>query len=171
MEDGRCQDVTAYDSQVGRGLAGLGFLYHVVNPIQTAPENQSGRSVPRLVLDQLTLDDPIAGNSIAWHALDGYYTSTVTFKDLNHLLDARHPTINHIIRKQHSKWLVPHQVAGRQNGVAEAQGLFLADVGHLQQAGNRPDVLAKAFLAPAGQLVLEFEGHIEMVLNRVLTPP
>jgi hypothetical protein len=54
---------------------------------------------------------------------------------------------------------------GHRDGVAEAKSLALADVVHLRQGGQVPDLLEQRLLAGPLELGLELGGAVEVVLD------
>src|SRR5690348_5857865 len=53
--------------------------------------------------------------------------------------------------------------------MTEAERVFLANVGHLQQSGNRMNLPPEVVFTAAGELLLQLNRNVEMVLDRVLS--
>src|SRR5881396_818891 len=61
-----------------------------------------------------------------------------------------------------------HERARTEDGVAQAERLLLAHVGHRGQLGDRLDLRELLHLAAVVQVVLQLEGGVEVVLDRTL---
>ncbi len=63
---------------------------------------------------------------------------------------------------------MPDELLGHEHGVAEAELLLLADVRHLGQVRDVPDLAEHLDVALLLEQVLQLVGEVEVVLDRPL---
>ena len=73
-----------------------------------------------------------------------------------------------VVGQDHRERLVADEVLGHQDRVAEPELLLLADVRHLGQVADRPDLPEHLDVALLLEQVLELVGEVEVVLDRPL---
>ena len=92
-------------------------------------------------------------------------------KDVDHLLQRRRRGIDHVIAEDHGKRLGAYQVARDEHGVAEPEGLALAHVGKVDEIRNLANLRQELRLAARLEKGLELDRDVEVILDRVLSPP
>ena len=73
--------------------------------------------------------------------------------------------VHEVVAEHDDERLVADVLAGHRHGVAEAEGLALADVVDVGEVGEAADVGELGVLALAGQLQLELDVAVEVVLD------
>ena len=88
--------------------------------------------------------------------------------DVDELTDGRPIADDDVVREDHGERLVPDQLLGHQHRVTEPELLLLADVRHLGQVRDVPDLAEHLDVALLLEQVLEFVRQVEVVLDRPL---
>jgi hypothetical protein len=78
------------------------------------------------------------------------------------------PGDDDVVAEEHPEGLVAHEGPRAEDGVAEAQRLLLAHVGHGGQLGDGLDLGQLLGLSTILQVVLELEGGVEVILDGAL---
>jgi hypothetical protein len=157
-EDVRREDVAADDRQVGRRLLPRGLFHHVADPVHA-------------VADLLRVDDPVGADVVFRHALDGEHGAVQLVEDVHHLPHRRRVGVDHVVAQDHREGLVAHELLRDQHRVAEAERLPLADVRDVDQVRDLADLLELLRLAAGLEKRLEFDRHVEVILDGVLAAP
>ena len=84
---------------------------------------------------------------------------------LDHVGEHGGAVIHDVVAEHHHERVVPDVLAGHGDGVAEAEGLALADVVDVGQLGEVLDLLELVVLVALGEVVLELEVPVEVVLE------
>ena len=125
---------------------------------------------PNAVGDRLgiRIDDAVALGLVHRHAESGDHRRVVLGGHVDHLLGRGHLGVDHVVAQQHGKGLVADEVTRRQNRMAQAQRLFLADGMHLDRATDFTDRLQALEIALFLQKRLQTVVDIEVILDRAL---
>ena len=69
-----------------------------------------------------------------------------SIENFDHLFEAGDFGVDHVVGEEHGERLVADQFARHEDGVAEAQRFFLADVGYVNHVGDGADDLQQVEL-------------------------
>src|SRR5277367_5420755 len=155
------QDVAADHREIRRRLFRFRLLHHVADFVESAVEPAIGR---------LYVQHTISGNGSTFDDLRGNHRALGLVEDFDHLLQAGSFGINDVVGEEHCERLVSHQFTRHEHGVAEAQRLFLADVGDVDHVRNRAHNLEQISLLALFEHLLQFVTDVEVILNCLLAP-
>ena len=79
--------------------------------------------------------------------------------------------VDDVVGEQDGEGLVADEFAGHEDGVAEAERFFLANVGDVHHVGNLAHDLEQVGLAALFEHVLEFVADVEVVFDGLLAAP
>src|SRR5690606_17657165 len=91
--------------------------------------------------------------------------------DGDHLAEDLGVVDHDVVAEQHDERVVADVAAGLGDGVAEPERLALADVVDLGEVGEAADLLELGLLALVGELLLELDAAVEVVLEAALVAP
>ncbi len=78
--------------------------------------------------------------------------------------------VHDVVAQHDHEGLVANVFGGDRNGVAQSERFALADVVDVGHVGDGPHLVELVGLAALGQVVLQLEGPVEVVLDRSLAP-
>ena len=140
----------------GRGL-GCGLLDHVLDARRALGERHG-------------LDDAVLARIGQGHVLHRQHAAPAALgARLGQLPHGRHRGIDQVVGEDHGERLVAHHGLRAQHGMAQAQGLGLADIDEVHAGGR--DLAHDAqqlVLALRGELGLEFRRPVEVILDGAL---
>ena len=137
---------------------GGGFSTSLRHPVQA--------TVVERILGRLRGDDPVAAGRLRRDLHDGDDRRVRLLVGVDQLADARPVGDDDVVRQDDREGLVADQVLGHQDRVSEAELLLLADVRHLGQVADRPDLAEHLDVALLLEQVLELVRQVEVVLDR-----
>src|SRR5215467_8996897 len=129
-EDVRSEHVASDDREIGWCLGSRRFLHEIANLIDPGPE----------FAVRLDVDDAVAGDVLAWDALNGKNGPIKTFEHVDQLANGRWVCIDHIVAQDDGERLVSHQFAGHEYRMAEAERFALTHVSEVYEVRNLPNL-------------------------------
>ena len=112
--------------------------------------------------------DAVLGQVLVAELHDGDDGPSGLVADVDHLREQPLLLPQQIVTEQDRERFVADVVAGAADSVSEAQRLALADVVDQRELGDGLYCGQQAFLACRGELALELDGLVEVVLQRTL---
>ena len=140
--------------------SGVGFSTSARDLVQAA--------VVERVLGRLGGDDAVAARLLGRDLHDRHDRAVGLVVGVDELADARPVADDDVVGQDHRERLVADEVLGHQDGVPEPELLLLADVRHLGQVADVPDLAEHLDVALLLEQVLELVGEVEVVLDRPL---
>jgi len=119
----------------------------------------------------LTIDDAVGRDLLARHLLHRDDRPPVALEDVDHLAHAGRGPVDDVVPEHDRERLVPHEVPGHEDRVAETELLPLPHVGGVDHVRDRADLLEHLRLSPLLEKALELVGDVEVVLDGVLALP
>ena len=123
-------------------------------------------TVVERILGRLRGDDPVAPGRLRRDLHDGDDRCMRLPVGVDQLADARPIGDDDVVRQDHGEGLVADEILGHQHRVPEAELLLLADIRHLGQVADRPDLAKHLDVALLLEQVLELVRQVEVVLDR-----
>ena len=113
----------------------------------------------------LAFEHAVGGNPRTLDHLRGQHGALRLVEDIHHLFETGHLGIDDVVGQEDREGLVAHQFARGEHGVAQAQRLFLAHIGDVDQVGNLADDLQQVGLAALLQHFFQFVADVEVVFD------
>jgi hypothetical protein len=157
LKDGGSENVAADDGQIRRGFFRFWFLDHVFNFEEAITE--------AAVFNRLYVEDAVRGNHFAFDDLSGEDGALLLIEDFDHLLEAGNFGVDHVVGQENGEGLVADKLAGHQDGVAEAESFFLADIGDMNHVGDGADDVKQVGFVALLEHGLEFIADVEVVFD------
>ena len=89
-------------------------------------------------------------------------------EDFDHLFEAGDFGVDNVVGEQDGEGFVADHFAGHEDGVAEAESFFLADVGDVIMSEMERTILQQVGFAALFEHVFEFVADIEVVFDGLL---
>jgi hypothetical protein len=156
LKDGGGQDVAADDREIGRSVLLLRFLHEPRDAVE--PPIAAG--------SRLGGDDAVARNLFGWHPHHRQHRGPHPVVDLDHLPDAGDVASDEVVAKKNGEGLLAHERLRDRDRVPEAERLFLAHVGYVDEVGDGLHDSELLALALVFEKALELEGDVEVIFDR-----
>ena len=152
--------IPADDRKIGRRVLCGGFFDHLIDSVQT-------------ITHRFTGNNTVSADLILRHFHHCHNRAAELVIEFGHLLKDAWPLLidAKVIGKHHAKRLVANQRLSRQNRVAQAFHLALADHGKNTLVNDATNALEILFFRGARNLVLQLVGNIEMISDGSLPAP
>ena len=153
------EDVAADDGEVRGRVFGLGLLDHVLDFEQAIAE---------AAVDGLYVEDAVGRDHFAFDDLSRENGALGLIEDFDHLFEAGDLGVDDVIGEEHGEGFVADEFAGHEDGVAEAESFFLADVGDVDHVGDGAHDLEQVGFLALFEHAFEFVADVEMVFDGLL---
>ena len=154
VEHIRGDHVPSQGGEPAGGLFHAGFFHHILHLQQV------------VVIGFLPVDDSVGGHLFRLHHLASDHRAPGFVILVHELLQGRFSltVVHHIVPQDHPERFPVDEVLGAEDGVPQAPLVFLAHIMDFD-AGNGPHLLQQLHLAAFVQMLFQFRGAVEMVLD------
>jgi hypothetical protein len=90
---------------------------------------------------------------------------------MNELGEAGYRGVNDFVAENYRKWFVTDQPLSAEDRMAKSEGFRLTDVAEVCECRNVPHLAQELRLAVALEVFFQFDGPVEVVLDRTFPPP
>ena len=159
-EDLRRQNVTPDDGEVGGSVGGLGFLHQVADAVEPV--------AAAVVGDGLGIHHAIGGNVLARDFHQRQHRRGIKLVDVQQLPQAGGFGVDDVVGKNDGEGFLADQFVRPQDGVAQTERLFLADVGDVDHVGDGAHGGQQVLLVAGFEEMLELEADVEVIFDGAL---